>query len=270
MIPNREIEDLFNFILKQYQYNFTEYSQASAKRRVSSILSFHKVNNVYQLIELIQTPEDFKNNFLYRFTVNVTEMYRDPFFYQSIKKNVLPNFKNKPEISVWHPGCSVGEEIISMATLFEAQGILNKTHFLGTDINDKILAEAKKARVKKKFLRDYKNSYNSLSHEKPFEEHYTEDDIFATFKNHLTKNITYQLHDLVNDNVIGKFDMIVCRNLLIYFEPSLQDKVFNLFIESLKPGGYLALGSKESTLFSNNRKRFEAIDKDAKIYKFIN
>lgn len=269
MIQNEEIKDLFNFIAEHYHYDFSEYSQASAKRRVDSILLANKFSTVDQLIEIIQTPEDFENTFLNKFTVNVTEMYRDPFFYRSLKKNVLPVLKELNTISIWHPGCSLGEEILSMATLLDDVGLLYKTSFLGTDINSDILAEAEKGRVKSKYLRDYEKGYEAIGHQKPFNEQYTEEDIFATFHKNLTEKISYKHHDLVKDGPIGEFDMIVCRNLLIYFEPTLQNKVFNLFIDSLKPNGFLALGSKESTLFSTNRKRFNAIDKDAKIYQLV-
>jgi chemotaxis protein methyltransferase CheR len=196
-------------------------------------------------------------------------MFRDPLFYKSVRKEVIPILKTYPFLKIWHAGCSSGEEVYSMAILLQEEGLLEKTQIYATDFNQSILQKAKDGIYPIKYLKEYTSNYQNAGGLASFSDYYNANYDSAIFHNSLKKNIVFADHNLVFDGVFGEMNMIVCRNVLIYFDKVLQNKVIKLFKESLIPGGVLCLGSKESLKFSEQYYSFEPLFEKEKIYRKV-
>jgi chemotaxis protein methyltransferase CheR len=197
-------------------------------------------------------------------------MFRDPEFFRALKSQVFPNLQTYPYRKIWHAGCSTGEEVYSLSILLKESGMLDSSIIYATDINTKALSQAKEAIYPLKLMQDYTRNYIRSGGEASFSEYYTAHYDEAILSSTIKKNIVFSLHNLVNDGSFNEFNMIVCRNVLIYFNKELQDRVFGLFHDSLSPLGYLALGSRESLLFSKYQSYYKVVDKVNKIYRKIN
>lgn len=266
---NIEIKLLLEAIFLKYGYDFRNYGKAHIRRRIMHRLSISGITNVFKLLEKVLYDESFFNKFLMDFSINVTEMFRDPSFYKSIRKEVIPILKTYPFLKIWHAGCSSGEEVYSMAILLEEEGLLEKTQIYATDFNQSILQKAKDGIYPIKYLKEYTTNYQNAGGLASFSDYYNANYDSAIFHKSLKKNIVFADHNLVFDGVFGEMNMIVCRNVLIYFDKVLQNKVIKLFKESLIPGGILCLGSKESLKFSEQYYSFEPLYEKEKIYRKI-
>jgi chemotaxis protein methyltransferase CheR len=263
---NKEFKELLESIRFVYGYDFTEYSEASVKRRVDNFMKTRKITELETLGKLILKNEKLFEEFIQEVSVTVTEMFRDPSFYKSLRENVVSRLATYPFIKVWIAGCATGEEIYSIAILLHEEKLLNRSVIYATDINQKSLQIAKDGVYKLENMKAYTSNYQKAGGTKSFSEYYKAKYNSVLFEKSLKQNIVFAPHNLTTDKSFNEFQMIVCRNVLIYFNQQLQNKVINLFYESLCPFGFLGLGNKESLLFSDKQKNFQDIDRKEKIF----
>jgi chemotaxis protein methyltransferase CheR len=268
-LESKEVDLLLEAVYKRYGYDFSGYSRASIKRRIQRIIEKLKLRSLYELKYQLINDESVFVDFLQNITVNVTEMFRDPHFYKSLTKNVFPQLATYPFIKIWHAGCSTGEEVFSMAILLKEAGLLDRAKLYATDINPLALNKAKQGIFPLRNIKEYTQNYRQAGGEHDFSDYYTAKYDNAIFDQSLKKNMVFSLHNLVSDQSFNEFNLIICRNVLIYFEKNLQDRVIKLFTNSLVILGYLGLGSKESLLFTEVRNHYQSVDLAEKIYKRI-
>jgi chemotaxis protein methyltransferase CheR len=266
MIHPADVTVLLQSIRKVYGYDFTEYAEASVIRRIDHFMKGSKIGSFDQLQALLLKDEKVFAHFIEEFTVNVTEMFRDPSFYKSLRENVLSRLATYPFIKVWIAGASTGEEVYSIAILLKEEGLLDRAVIYATDINQRALQKAKEGVFDIDLMKTYTNNYLKSGAKRAFSDYYIAKYDSAMIDKTLRQNIVFSIHNLAIDQSFNEFQLILCRNVLIYFNQNLQNKVISLFTESLCPFGFLALGNKESLLFSDNRKDFEEIDRKERIF----
>ena len=266
---NIEIELLLEAIFRKYNYDFRGYSRASIKRRLKHRLSLSGFGSLTAMQHELLYNRDFFLLLLRDLSINVTQMFRDPSFYKTLRKSVLPEFANKEVIKIWHAGCSSGEEVYSMAILLQELGLYKKSRIYATDFDETILAKAKEGIYPADLLRAYTENYREAGGVESFADYYLARYERVIMDNSLKKNILFSAHNLVTDGVFGEMDLIFCRNVLIYFNRELQDRVFKLFSDSLCQGGVLCLGSKETVRISRHSDLFADMVKQEKIYRKI-
>ena len=265
-IDNEQIEILLNDVLEAHGYDFLEYSHASIKRRITRLYSLDSFVSFAEFRYAVRTDKQYFKRFLEEITVNVTEMFRDPTFYKSLRNDVLPVLGTYPFIRIWVAGCSTGEEAYSLAIVLKELYLLNKSLIYATDINPSVLEKAKKGMFPLNYLKGYSENYVQSGGLKDFSSYYTANYSLVKFDEVLSSKMIFSTHNLVSDHSFNEFQLILCRNVLIYFDKELQHKVFHLFDNSLEKLGYLALGSKESLDFWANAKDFKRI-KTEKIWR---
>ncbi len=262
-----EIDLLLEGIFRKYGYDFRDYTNAHIKRRLEYKLGISGLSNYMEMLHKIIHDEDFFSSLLLDLSINVTEMFRDPPFYKAIREKVVPYLKTYPFTKIWHAGCSAGQEVYSMMIILHEEGLMDKSQVYATDFNELILEKAKDGIYPADEIKKYTRNYQSAGGKGSFGDYYTADYQSAMIKQFLKKRVLFSYHNLVTDGVFGEMNIIFCRNVLIYFNQELQDRVINLFYESLVPGGYLCLGSKESLKFSKCSHLFEPVLLNQKIYR---
>lgn len=262
-----EVEALIKEIHTAYGYDFSGYARASVYRRIRRFLGQKHLQTIEDLRKFLFTDSFFFENFLQEITVNVTEMFRDPTFYKSLRENVLPILSTYPFIKVWDAGCSTGEELFSLAILLEEEGLLGRTKIYATDINQKVLRQAKDGIFSATNMTAYTAAYYAAGGKRDFAEYYTSNYGSVKFNSSLVRNVVFYPHNLATDSSFNEFHLIVCRNVLIYFNRALQERVYQLFDESLVDLGYLALGKKETLAMSGISDRYDFVDKNNRIYR---
>ncbi|WP_266204569.1 CheR family methyltransferase [Pontibacter kalidii] len=265
----QEVEALIQDIHTQYGYDFSGYARASVYRRVKRFLGQKHLPGMEALRDRLFSDSFFFENFLQEITVNVTEMFRDPTFFLSLRQNVLPILSTYPFIKIWDAGCSTGEELFSLAILLQEEGLLGRTKIYATDINQKVLKQAKEGIFPASSMAAYAAAYYAAGGKRDFAEYYTSNYGSVKFNASLVRNVVFYPHNLASDTSFNEFHLVVCRNVLIYFNRQLQERVFNLFDESLVSLGYLALGKKETLAMSGISPRYDIVDKSNRIYRKV-
>ncbi len=266
-VSPQEADEILAIVKYTYGYDFTSYSQASIHRRIQRFMDDIGVYTSFDCKHYLVNAPGAIDLFLDRITVNVTEMFRDPDFYKSVQQKILPILSSYPIIKIWHAGCSTGEEVFSMAILFKEAGLLDRVRIYATDINPLNIEKAKNGIVSLDVMKEYTGNYIRSGGKADFASYYSARYNNAIISKELRKNIFFSHHNLVTDQVFNEFQFICCRNVLIYFNKDLQNLVLNLFYNSLSPLGYLALGTKESLLFTIAKSNFETIDYHQKIFR---
>jgi chemotaxis protein methyltransferase CheR len=269
LIRSEEVDQLLNDLYRRYGYDFTEYSKASVLRRIRRLFALDKFPSFAEFHYRLQNDPPYFRRFVEEITVNVTEMLRDPSFYRTLRKAILPVLATYPFIRIWHAGCSTGEEVYSMAILLREAGILHKSLLYGTDINPLVIEKARKGIFPVSQMQKYSENYIQSGGVRDFSSYYTANYHLAKFDSSLTSKMIFSTHNLVSDFSFNEFQLILCRNTLIYFERDLQEKVLRLFDYSLENFGYLALGTKESVRFSSIAGRYRQVEKE-KIWRKTN
>jgi chemotaxis protein methyltransferase CheR len=259
--------DIINIIRQQYGYDFTGYSQASLKRRIVRFMGHMSLDAIFELKYRILNDKAFFESMVQFITVNVTEMFRDPQFYKALRELVLPKLASYPIIKIWHAGCSTGEEVFSMAILLQEAGLLERSRIYATDLNTANLDKVAEGIIPLKVMKEYTHNYIQSGGTSDFSNYYTARYDNVIIHKELRRNIVCFQHNLVTDQVFNEFHLICCRNVFIYFNRELQNQVLDLFYESLSSLGYLALGIKESLLFTETGKKFEAVSAPNKIFR---
>ncbi|MFH2131811.1 MAG: protein-glutamate O-methyltransferase CheR [bacterium] len=266
-IENIELELLLNAIYMKYSFDFRGYSRASLKRRIKHRLSMSGLKTISDLQRDILYHPDFFNTLLQDLSINVTEMFRDPSFYRALRKEVLPELRDLPHIKIWHAGCASGEEVYSMAIILKETGMYQKCRIYATDFDETVLIKAKEGVYPVERLKSYTRNYQEAGGLESFADYYSSRYDLVKLDKTLKENILFSSHNLVTDGAFGEMNLIVCRNVLIYFNRDLQDHVFKLFSDSLCPGGFLCLGSKETVQLSTSANAFTEIVSKEKIYR---
>lgn len=267
-MEDEDIDLLLTDLFDLYGYDFTNYSRASLKRRIVRLCSIDKFPSFAELRYKVRTDEAYLKRFVEEITVNVTEMFRDPSFYKSLREDILPVLGTKPFIRVWHAGCSTGEEVYSLAILLQEANLLRKSLLYATDLNPTVLEKVRKGIFPLNQMKQYSESYIASGGVNDFSTYYTANYGQAKFDQSLAEKIIISTHNLVSDGSFNEFDLILCRNVLIYFDKDLQDRVLKLFDASLGSLGYLALGTKETLKFSVVQNNFKQLNRE-KIWKKI-
>lgn len=269
IVGDEEVEMLLKDLIDLYGYDFTDYSRASLKRRVNRFFILGRFPSFAELRYTLQYKPEFLKEFIEQITVNVTEMFRDPSFYRILREEVLPRLGTYPMIRIWHAGCSTGEEVYSMAILLQELNLYHKSLLYATDINPTVLEKGMKGIFPLSQMKKYSESYQLSGGKREFSQYYSANYDFAKFDESLRQKMVFSTHNLVSDRSFNEFQLILCRNVLIYFDKDLQSKVFQLFDESLEHLGYLALGTKETLRFSSIASRFKKMDNTEKIWRKI-
>ena len=250
-----------------YGYDFSGYARASVYRRIKRFLSQKSLNTLEELRPALFADSFFFENFLQEITVNVTEMFRDPSFFLSLRTNVLPILSTYPFIKIWDAGCSTGEELFSLAILLEEEGLLERSKIYATDINQKVLKQAKEGIFPASNMAGYTSGYYAAGGKREFSSYYLSNYGSVKFDTNLIRNVVFYPHNLASDSSFNEFHLILCRNVLIYFNRELQERVYRLFDESLVSLGYLALGKKETLAMSQISSSYNHVDKGNRIYR---
>lgn len=262
-----EISLLLEAIFLRYGYDFRSYAKAHIRRRIRRHLQLSGIENISAMQHRLLNDEDFFHTLLAVLSINVTEMFRDPTFYLAVREMVVPILATHPFLKVWHAGCASGEELYSMAILLKEEGLFSRLQLYGTDFNDLILHKAREGIIPAQAIQEYTKNYQQSGGRGSFSDYYTARYGLALLAQELKKKVLFANHNLVVDQVFGEMQMIVCRNVLIYFSRELQDRVLHLFHDSLCRGGILCLGSKESIQFSSLHHKFSTISEKEKIYQ---
>lgn len=262
-----EIRLLLEAIFQKYGYDFREYANAHIKRRLDYRLGASGLDNYSQMLHKIIWDVTFFDNLVLDLSINVTEMFRDPWFYLKVREEIIPHLKTYPFIKSWHAGCSAGQEVYSMAILLEEEEMKGRTQIYATDFNELILEKAKEGIYPLDAIKDYTKNYIQAGGLSSFSDYYVAAHDNVVVRQSLKERVLFSSHNLATDGVFGEMNLIICRNVLIYFNKELQDRVLQLFCDSLLPGGFLCLGSKESLKYSSVMSEFEVIGEREKIYR---
>ncbi len=263
-----ELQEIVDLLGKVSGYDLSGYSKSSLKRRVQRVLDLERMDLV-DLKNAITNIESFRTYLMNEVTVNVTEMFRDPKYYATLRREVAPYLATYPNLKFWSAGCSTGEEVYSLAIMLKEVDLYDRSFIYGTDINGNVLETAKKAIYPLKKFKLYSENYNASNAQESLSNYYTAMYDAAIINNEIRKNILFSQHNLATDYIFNEFQFISCRNVLIYFDMDLQNKVFQLFYDSLSEFGFLCLGSKETLLNRDIMSNFKVINKEFNIYQKI-
>jgi len=262
-----ELDLLLEAIYRKYGYDFRNYSRASVKRRIERRMLQESIASISELQRRVLYEKEFFETLLLDLSVNVTEMFRDPGFYRAVKQKVLPCLKSCSFIRLWHAGCSTGEEVYSMAILLKEEELYEKSRIYATDFNEKVLRSAKEGIFPSQDIQLSTSNYRASGGNASFADYYTARYEHAIMNRELKDHIVFSDHNLATDRSFGEMEIIVCRNVLIYFDKTLQSRALTLFRDSLSAGGFLCLGTRESIRFADCSADFEDFDKEYKIYR---
>jgi len=262
-----ERELFLEALRRRHGYDFTGYAKASLHRRLDQLLLHSGREHLAELLPDLLRDPDMLPRVLSQLSVPVTEMFRDPATFLALRNRVIPVLRTYPNINVWQTGCATGEEVYSLAILLAEEGLYDKTRIYATDINDSALERAEDGIIPLRHLRDYAANYQAAGGSGSLADYFHVRYDFARLDEAIRSRIVFAHHNLVADGVFCEAHLILCRNILIYFEKPLQDKVLLLFRQSLVRGGFLCLGTRESLRFSSVAEDFETIDADQRIYR---
>ena len=266
---NTEIEMrlLMEAIYLKYNYDFRDYLGASQKRRVLHALTQFDCPTISELQSRVLHDPSMFMRLLQYLTIPVSEMFRDPSFFLALRQQVIPRLGTYPFIKIWIAGCSTGEEVYSLAILLKEEGLLERSLIYATDINPQSMDKARQGIFALAAVKGYTANYQKAGGKCAFSDYYTTAYDAVILDKSLRDSITFADHSLATDSVFSETQLVLCRNVLIYFNQKLQDRALGLFYDSLSHRGFLGLGSKESIDFSAHAHRFEALDKPERIFR---
>jgi len=268
-VDDIELALLLEGVYRRYGFDFREYAPASLRRRVWRRVHAEGFKTISSLQDRLLHDPSCMERLLLDLSINVTAMFRDPTFYVRFREHVVPMLRTYPFTRIWVAGCSTGEEVYSLAILLQEAGLYDRTRIYATDINESVLDRARSGVFPLDKMREYTQNYIKAGGQRAFSEYYLAKYDGAQFQRSLVENVVFAQHNLVSDRSFNDFNVIVCRNVMIYFDRTLQDRVHRLFYESLVMFGVLALGAKESIKFSPFEDRYEDLDANERLYKKV-
>lgn len=266
-VESLEVSLLLEAIFKHYGYDFRNYARTSLTRRIYNCMHREKKSSISELIPEILHDPFFFDRFLQDMSITVTSMFRDPNCFSTLHNDVLPKLTTYPTINIWHAGCASGEEVYALAILLKELGVLSRCRIYATDFNNNSLSIAQSGNYSIKKMDEYANNYKKCGGQYELKDYYSINNETITFLPELKERIVFAHHNLMKDGSFAQMHLILCRNVLIYFDKTMQNKVLSLFSESMIHRGFLMLGNKESIDFSIVDTSFETFDKNARIYR---
>jgi chemotaxis protein methyltransferase CheR len=264
-----EIELLLEAVFRHYGFDFRSYAYASIRRRLWRRIEAEGLKTVTALQERVLHDPTMMERLLLDLSINVTAMFRDPSFYLAFREKVIPLLRTYPFFRIWHAGCSTGEEVYSMAILLEEEGLYDRARIYATDINEVVVHRARAGIFPLERMQEYTENYIRAGGTRSFSEYYVAKYDGALFSPALQRNVVFSQHNLVTDRSFAEFNVILCRNVLIYFDRTLQMRVHGLFYESLVHLGILCLGSKETLRLSDYEPSYEELSGIDRIYRKV-
>jgi chemotaxis protein methyltransferase CheR len=261
-----ELHLLLEAIFLRYGHDFRSYARGSVRRRVWKRIEEEKLASISQLQDRVLHDVGTFERLLRDLSINVTAMFRDPSFFLAFRQKVLPMLRTYPFIRIWHAGCSTGEEVYAMAILLKEEGLYERARIYATDMNDTVLQRAKQGIYPLGRMQEYTQNYLKAGGRRAFSEYYSAKYDAAIFDGALAQNVLFTQHNLASDRSFSEFNAVICRNVMIYFDPSLRERALGLFHESLTTFGVLALGRKETLRFTGHESSFDVLDERERIY----
>lgn len=262
-----ETELLLDAIYKKYQYDFRNYAKASLVRRIKDFTEQNKLACISELIPKILYDRVLFDRLVRNLSITVTEMFRDPGMYKFLRENIVEHLQTYPFLKVWHAGCATGEEVYSLAIMLHEAGLLERTQIYATDFNNEALKKAQEGIYPSKNIKRFSLNYLEAGGSQALSEYFHTQYDAVLMHRFLKDSITFANHNLITDSAFGEMNLVLCRNVLIYFNQNLQNRVVRLLSESLIPKGYLVLGSKESLKLSHCEDLFTVLSLQNKIYQ---
>jgi len=268
-VEKAQLSELMDAIYEKYGTDFRSYAVSSLTRRIRKQIRDEELENIPQLQARVLSDPTAMGRLLDTLTIHVTAMFRDPNFYLTFRKQAVPLLRTYPYLRFWVAGCSTGEEVYSLAILLAEEGLYDRCRIYATDVSDKVLDQAQSGIFPISAMQEYTRNYQMAGGHRAFAEYYTADNDFAILRSSLRENVVFSAHNLVGDNSFNEFHAIFCRNVMIYFNRTLQDRAHGLFYESLLTLGYLGLGRSENIRFTRHEKKYEPVSPREKLYRKI-
>ena len=268
-VEDIEIDLLLEGLYRVHGLDFRDYSRASIKRRIYELLRSEKLDTVSAFQNKILHDQGCLERFLLGVSVHATSMFRDPSFYLTFRKRVVPLLRTYPTVQIWIAGCSTGEEVYSLAILLEEERLYRKCRIYATDISQAVLRRAREGIFPLAAMRDYTTNYHQAGGTHEFSDYYTAHYDSAMFSSSLRNNVVFSEHNLATDGSFNEFQVILCRNVMIYFNKDLQARVHNLLYDSLSMFGVFGLGNKESLKFTPRAEFYEHLNEKDKLYRKV-
>lgn len=264
-----EIELLLTGLAERYGYDFRNYARASLTRRIRKVMQEESQPSISALQSKLLHDANAAMRFVASVSVHTTAMFRDPEVYRFLRREVVPLLRTYPFVRIWHAGCSSGEEVYSLAILLEEEGIYDRCRVYATDISDSILDRARQGVFTLRAMREHTRAYLAAGGMSDFSSYYVADHDFAVFRSSLRRHLVFSQHNLVCDSAFNEFQLIVCRNVLLYFDQTLRARAHALFHSSLSNFGILVLGKKESLRFTEFAHSYQEMHEGARIYRKV-
>ena len=271
---NTELEDieiglLLEGVYRAHGFDFRDYSRASIKRRILELMRFERLGTVSAFQnKLLHDPASLER-FILGLSVHATAMFRDPTFYSTFRRKAVPLLRTYPTVQIWVAGCSTGEEVYSLAILLQEENLYEKCRIYATDISPVVLRRAREGIFPLSAMREYTNNYHKAGGQHEFSDYYTAHYDNVIFNPTLRHNVVFSEHNLATDGSFNEFQVIMCRNVMIYFNKELQARVHNLFYDSLSMFGVFGLGNKESLKFTPRAAFYQNINQNDKLYRKV-
>ena len=268
-LADTERELLLEGVFRQYGFDFREYAPASLKRRISTAIQAEGLATISELQNKVLHDADCMERLVLTLSINVTSLFRDPSFYVAFRQKAIPLLRTYPFIRIWHAGCATGEEVYSLAILLEEEGLYERARIYATDMNEAVVKQAQAGIYPLKSMKEFTANYQKAGGTQSFSEYYTAQYDSAILRPELRKNMVFSAHNLATDGSFNEFNVILCRNVLIYFNQALQERVLSLFRDSLVNFGILALGRKESLRATTHEEFFEPLDAGERLFRRV-
>lgn len=272
--PDSELEDieiglLLEGVYRAHGFDFRDYSRASIKRRILELMRIERLETVSAFQNKLLHDQNCLDRFILGLSVHATAMFRDPTFYATFRRKAIPLLRTYPTVQIWVAGCSTGEEVYSLAILLQEENLYEKCRIYATDISPVVLRRAREGIFPLAAMREYTNNYHKAGGQHEFSDYYTAHYDNVIFNPTLRHNVIFSEHNLATDGSFNEFQVIMCRNVMIYFNKELQARVHNLFYESLSMFGVFGLGNKESLKFTPRAAFYQHINHNDKLYRKV-
>lgn len=266
-ITEEEVKSLAQVILTRFGIDFTCYEPKSLRRRINRIINLFNCTSVFELWSKLLKDESFISQFVNEITVGMTSMFRDPVMWKILKDRLVQDYSGKNEINIWHAGCSSGEEVYTMGIVLREAHLHHKARAIATDINQFALTEAAKGAYHKIKMTENETNYREYAVDGDFTKYYMANDSYAQMDPKLVSHVNFNYHNLISDPVLGEFDVIFCRNVMIYFDHDAKLRLMEKFFNALKPGGYFIIGFYDTILSMVDESKYTLVNADAKIFQ---
>jgi chemotaxis protein methyltransferase CheR len=266
---SEQVRSLLSTIYERYGVDFRNYADMSIMRRIQNVMRSENLASIPQLERKLVVDTACMDRFMVAATVNVTSMFRDPGFYYALRNEVIPQISSRPFLRVWHAGCATGEEVYSLAIVLREEGFSGRCRIYATDMNASVLEKAKRGVFPIGLLQEYSRNYIEAGGRQSFSSYYTAKYDNVVFDRTLRENIVFSQHNLVSDKSFNRFDVVLCRNVMIYFNETLANRVHQLIYESLLPAGFLCLGNSETIKFTPYEACYQPFHAAQRIYQKV-